>query len=82
MTEAIQNVSVTNFLFEFFALLVAKGWDGTTNILYTSYQETGDLQAHADYIYNQYITNPSSVLSYLFQGFYQLLDPINALSNS
>ena len=82
MTEAIQNVSVTNFPFEFFALPVAKGWDGTTNILYTSYQETGDLQAHADYIYNQYITNPSSVLSYLFQGFYQLLDAINALNSS
>lgn len=82
MTEAIQNVSVTNFPFEFFALPVAKGWDGTSNILYTSYQETGDLQDHADYIYNQYNTNPSSVLSYLFQGFYQLLDPLNALNNS
>ena len=82
MTEAIQNVSVTNFPFDFFALPVAKGWDGTTNILYTSYQETGDLQAHADFIYNQYITNHSSVLSYLFQGFYHLLHPLNALNSS
>lgn len=82
ITEAIQNIPATKFPFEFFALPVAKGWDGTTNILYTTYQETGDLQAHADYIHCQYITNPSSVLSFLFQGFYQLLDAINALDGS
>lgn len=82
MTGAIQNTPPTNFPFEFFALPVAKGCDGTTNILYTSYQEIGDLQSQADYIHSQYIMNPSAVLSYLFQGFYQLLDAINALDSS
>lgn len=82
MTGAIQNIPATNFPFEFFALPVAKGWDGRTNILYTSYQEIGDLQSHADYIHSQYITNPSAILSYLFQGFHQLLYAINALESS
>lgn len=82
MAKAIENVTATNFPCEFFALPVAKGWDGTTNILYTSYQEIGDLQDHASYIYTQYNTNPSSVLSYLFQGFHQLLRAINALDSS
>lgn len=82
MAEAIESVTATNFPCQFFALPVAKGWDGTTNILYTSYQEIGDLQAHANYIYTQYNANPSSVLSYLFQGFHQLLRAINALDSS
>lgn len=82
MTKAIQNITANDFPFEFFALPLVQGSNGTSNILYTSFQEIGDLQTHVDYIYNQYNTNPSAVLSYLFQGFHQLLESINALESS
>lgn len=84
MTKSILSLSAskdTNFPFDLFALPVAQGLDGTKNILYTCYQEIGDLQTHREYIHNQYKTNPSSVLSYLFQGFHQLLKAINALDS-
>ncbi len=80
MTKAIQNAPINPF--EFFALPVAQGRDGTTNVLYTSYQEIGDLQAQVDYIQPQYITNPGAVLSYLYQGFSQLLNAIDILNSS
>lgn len=82
MTEALQQVVTSNFPFDLFALPVAQGSVGTTNILYTCYQEIGDLQTHVNYIYNQYNSNPSAVLSYLFQGFQQLIEAINALDSS
>ncbi len=82
MTKAIQNVTAANFPFDLFALPVAQGSDGTTNILYTCYQEIGNLQTHVSYINYQYNSNPSAVLSYLFQGLHQLLEAINALDNS
>ena len=46
MTEALQNVVTSNFPVDLFALPVAQGSDGTTNILYTCYQEIGDLETH------------------------------------
>lgn len=82
MTEALQTVTAVNFPFDLFALPVAQGSDGTANILYTCYQEIGDLQTHVKHIYNQYNFNPSAVLSYLFQGFQQLIKAINALDSS
>lgn len=82
MTEALQNVVTSNFPVDLFALPVAQGSDGTTNILYTCYQEIGDLETHLEYIFNQYNLNPSSVLSYLFHGFHQLLEAITALDSS
>jgi hypothetical protein len=54
MTEALQNVVTSNFPVDLFALPVAQGSDGTTNILYTCYQEIGDLETHLKYIFNQY----------------------------
>ncbi|MGC1854966.1 MAG: hypothetical protein WA659_06305 [Candidatus Aquirickettsiella sp.] len=69
MTKAIQNVTAANFPFDLFTLPVAQGSDGTTNILYTCYQEIGDLQTHVNYIYNQYNLNPSAVLIICFKDF-------------
>jgi hypothetical protein len=82
MTDAMQTVTAANFPFYLFALPVAQGSDGMTNILYTCYQEIGDLETHIQYIYKQYNLNPSAVLSYLFRGFQQLLEAINILDNS
>jgi serine/threonine protein kinase len=82
MTQAIQNVTNENFPFSIFSLPVAQGSNGATNILYTCYQEIGDLQTHVEYIYNQYTLNPSAIIGYLFQGFQQLLKAINALHSS
>ncbi len=88
MTKSILSLSDpkafsgTNFPFDLFALPVAQSLDGTKNILYTCYQEIGDLQNHGKYIHCQYKTNPSSVLSYLFQGFQQLLEAIHILDSS
>lgn len=80
MAKAIQNVKEADFPSHLFALPVAQGANGTTNILYTCYQEIGDLQTHVEYICSQYNSNPSAVLSYLFQGLQQLLKVISALT--
>jgi serine/threonine protein kinase len=81
ITGAIRTATA-GFPFDFLALPVAQGTVGVTNILYTCYQEIGDLQIHREYIRNQYNLNPSAVLSFLFHGIQQLLETIHALNNT
>ena len=62
------------------ALPIYQESDEVSSTLYTCYRPNGDLQANSSYIQRQ--LKDSSALSYIFQGFDQLVKTLDALHNS